>query len=124
MRHEALEAREHVGHEAHEVREHVRHKTRETQEHVGHETHEARGHVRQEAHKAREHVGHEARRVSNLAGSNFIFNFKNIWKRELAFYQTLTAFFRTGKRVSSRVLVETSYNDGFYMLYIRKFMRS
>ena len=32
--------------------------------------------------------------------------------------QTLIAFFYTGKPVSSRMLVETSYSDIFYMLYL------
>ena len=34
----------------------------------------------------------------------------------------LIAFFYNGKRVSSRLLVETSYSDGFYMLYVSKFI--
>ena len=52
---------------------------------------------------------------------NFIFNSEDIWKRKFVFYQTLIAFFHTGKPVSSRVLVETS--DGFYMLYVPNCMK-
>ena len=44
---------------------------------------------------------------------NFIFIFEDIWKRKFVFYQTLIAFFHTGKPVSSRVLEETSNSDGF-----------
>ena len=55
---------------------------------------------------------------------NFIFNFKDIWKRQFVFYNTLIAFFHTGKLVSSRVFIETSYSDGFYMLHFLNFLRS
>ena len=47
---------------------------------------------------------------------DFIFNFEDIWKRKFVFYQPLIAFFHTGKPVSSRVLVETSYSDGFHVI--------
>ena len=46
---------------------------------------------------------------------NFIFNFEDIWKRKFVSYQTLIAFFHTGKLGLSWVLVETSYSDGFYV---------
>ena len=55
---------------------------------------------------------------------NFIFNFEDICKRKFLFYQTLIAFFHTGKLVSSRVFMETSYSDGFYMLHVLNFSRS
>ena len=55
---------------------------------------------------------------------NFIFSFEDVWKIKFVFYQTLIAFFHTGKPASSRVLVENLYSDGFYMLYITNFMRS
>ena len=55
---------------------------------------------------------------------NFIFNCEDIWKRTFVFYQTLIAFFLAGKSVSSRLLVETSYSDRFYMLYVPNFVRS
>ena len=36
---------------------------------------------------------------------NFIFNLGDIWKRKFVLYQTLNAFFYTGKPVSSQVLI-------------------
>ena len=55
---------------------------------------------------------------------NCMFTFKVIWKRKFVFYQSLIVFFHTGKLVSSWVLVETSYSDGFYMLHVPNFIRS
>ena len=55
---------------------------------------------------------------------NFIFNFEDICKRQFLFYQTLIAFFHTGKLVSPRVFMETSYSDGFYMLHVLNFSSS
>ena len=48
---------------------------------------------------------------------SFILNFEDIWKRKFVFYETLIAFFNTGKPVSSWVLVETLYSDGFYVIH-------
>ena len=47
---------------------------------------------------------------------NFIFNSEDIWKRKFVFYQTLITFFHIGKPVSSRMLLETSYSDIFYVI--------
>ena len=46
-----------------------------------------------------------------------IFNFEDISKIKIVLYQTLITFFHTSKPISSRMLVETSHIDGFYMLY-------
>ena len=48
---------------------------------------------------------------------NVIFNFENIWKTKIFILPDLNRFPSTGKCVSSQVLVETSYSDGFYVLF-------
>ena len=53
-----------------------------------------------------------------------MFNFEDIWTKKFVFYKALIAFFHTGKLVSSWVLVETSYSDGVYMLYVPSFVMS
>ena len=54
---------------------------------------------------------------------NYIINFKDNSKKKIVFYQTSIAFLPTGKPVSSRLLVETSYSDGFYLLHVPNFMK-
>ena len=49
---------------------------------------------------------------------NVIFNFENIWKTKIFILPDLNRFSSTGKCVSSQLLVETSYSDGFHVLFI------
>ena len=57
-------------------------------------------------------------RIHRTGYENFIFNFEDIRHRKIVLYQTLIVLFQSSKPVSSRVLVETSQIDGFFMLYV------